>query len=170
MGETDTTDFEPELGFPIRVSFITTSGLEQVEEKKLHSGAKYTLINCEYFLRPSLNTCTSLQDWETVINKRVSLEKKLLRKNSLLNFWHWWHSVWQEPATSICCWSQSLLPGHCYEIVRPLPSKYKSNSQQLRWVNGSENSTGCAWITGQHHSLHPLFFFFFCTREFTCKT
>jgi hypothetical protein len=64
-----------------------TSGLEQVRgKKKHHSGAKHTLINCEHFSRPSLNTYTSWQDREKTINKRVSLGKKLVRNNSLFKF------------------------------------------------------------------------------------
>lgn len=50
--------------------------------KKCHSGVKYSLINCEYFSRPSLNTCTSWQDRETLINRGVSTEKKLVQNSS----------------------------------------------------------------------------------------
>lgn len=87
MRKIDTTGFESKTEILIEVSFIMTSSLEQVGNKT-HLGAKYTLMSCEYFSRPSLNTCTSLQDRETVINKRVSLEKKLVRNNFLLNYWH----------------------------------------------------------------------------------
>lgn len=109
--------------------------------KKTHSGAKSTLINCEYFSRPSLNTCISSRDRETVINKRVSLEKKLVRNNSLLNFWQWRCPVWQVLAASICCEAHSLPPGHCSD------SPFRSREQQ--W-NSSTEGEGARRASEKH--------------------